>query len=269
MIDGIERRDFLLMASLAAAFRPARPRSRSPLDDRIDRIAAARHVEDGGVPRARRRARHLQGRPEHAPRIRRHERRRPQPITPDTIFTVASISKTVTATAMMKLVEQGRVELKAPVQKYLPDFRVAGRRRQPRRCTSGICSRTRRGGRGSSRPRTAASTRSRISRRPSCATCRSLRAPGAVWSYNNAGFALAGRRRSKSSPARTSTTRCATWSSRRSGMSRDVHAAAGRDHVSPRRSAIASRAAGRRSSGRFRRRRAHRRRRDDERSRTC
>jgi hypothetical protein len=32
----------------------------------------------------------------------------PQPITPDTIFALASISKTVTTTAMMRLVEQGR-----------------------------------------------------------------------------------------------------------------------------------------------------------------
>src|SRR6188472_2981248 len=49
----------------------------------------------------------------------------PQPITPDTIFALASISKTVTATAMMRLVEQGKVSLDDPVQKYLPDFKVA------------------------------------------------------------------------------------------------------------------------------------------------
>jgi CubicO group peptidase (beta-lactamase class C family) len=48
----------------------------------------------------------------------------PQPITPDTVFPIASISKTVVATAVMRLVEQGRVDLRAPVRRYLPDFRV-------------------------------------------------------------------------------------------------------------------------------------------------
>lgn len=48
----------------------------------------------------------------------------PQAVTPDTIFPVASISKTVTATAIMRLVEQGRIDLDAPVRKYLPDFKV-------------------------------------------------------------------------------------------------------------------------------------------------
>ena len=48
----------------------------------------------------------------------------PQPITPDTIFALASISKTVTTTAMMRLVEQGKVDLNAPVKRYLPDFKV-------------------------------------------------------------------------------------------------------------------------------------------------
>src|SRR6476469_9174432 len=48
----------------------------------------------------------------------------PQLITPDTIFALASISKTVTTTAMMRLVEQGKVDLSAPVRKYLPDFKL-------------------------------------------------------------------------------------------------------------------------------------------------
>ena len=48
----------------------------------------------------------------------------PQPVTPDTIFALASISKTVTTTAMMRLVEQGKVDLNAPVKRSLPDFKV-------------------------------------------------------------------------------------------------------------------------------------------------
>src|SRR5262245_23190948 len=48
----------------------------------------------------------------------------PLPVTDHTVFPIASISKTFAATAMMRLVEQGKVDLRAPVRKYLPDFRV-------------------------------------------------------------------------------------------------------------------------------------------------
>jgi len=45
----------------------------------------------------------------------------PLPVTADTIVPLASISKTVTATTMMRLVEQGQVDLREPVRKYFPD----------------------------------------------------------------------------------------------------------------------------------------------------
>ncbi|HZG67077.1 MAG TPA: serine hydrolase domain-containing protein, partial [Herpetosiphonaceae bacterium] len=48
-----------------------------------------------------------------------------RPVTPQTPFIVASISKSLTALAVMQLVEAGKVELDAPVQRYLPAFRVA------------------------------------------------------------------------------------------------------------------------------------------------
>jgi CubicO group peptidase (beta-lactamase class C family) len=46
-------------------------------------------------------------------------------ITGDTPFVIGSMSKTFTAMAVMQLVEQGRVDLDAPAQRYLPWFRVA------------------------------------------------------------------------------------------------------------------------------------------------
>jgi CubicO group peptidase (beta-lactamase class C family) len=46
-------------------------------------------------------------------------------ITPQTPFLLASVSKPLTALAIMQLVEAGKVELDAPVQRYVPDFRVA------------------------------------------------------------------------------------------------------------------------------------------------
>ena len=46
-------------------------------------------------------------------------------VTPQTPFVLASASKPLTALAIMQLVEAGKVELDAPVQRYLPTFRVA------------------------------------------------------------------------------------------------------------------------------------------------
>ncbi len=46
-----------------------------------------------------------------------------QPVQADSIFLLASISKPVTAGALMLLVEQGKVSLNDPVWRYLPEFR--------------------------------------------------------------------------------------------------------------------------------------------------
>jgi len=48
-----------------------------------------------------------------------------RPVTPQTPFLLASVSKPLTAAAVMQLVESGQVDLDAPVQRYVPDFRVA------------------------------------------------------------------------------------------------------------------------------------------------
>ena len=49
----------------------------------------------------------------------------PLPVDTDTLFQIGSTTKTFTGTAIMRLVEQGTLELEAPVRTYLPDFRVA------------------------------------------------------------------------------------------------------------------------------------------------
>jgi methyl acetate hydrolase len=43
-------------------------------------------------------------------------------ITPDTMTRIASMTKMVTTTAALQLVEQGRLDLDAPVEKYQPEF---------------------------------------------------------------------------------------------------------------------------------------------------
>lgn len=46
-------------------------------------------------------------------------------ITPDTPMPIGSLSKSITALAVMQLVEQGTVDLDTPVQAYLPEFVLA------------------------------------------------------------------------------------------------------------------------------------------------
>ena len=44
------------------------------------------------------------------------------PVTPDSVFLVASITKPVTVASLMLLVERGLVSLNDPVNRYLPQF---------------------------------------------------------------------------------------------------------------------------------------------------
>jgi CubicO group peptidase (beta-lactamase class C family) len=46
----------------------------------------------------------------------------PLPVDEDTLFQIGSTTKTFTATAAMRLVEQGKLALDEPVRSYLPDF---------------------------------------------------------------------------------------------------------------------------------------------------
>ena len=48
------------------------------------------------------------------------------PITPDSIFCVASIAKCFVASAIMQLVEQGKLNLDVPIIEYLPEFKLDG-----------------------------------------------------------------------------------------------------------------------------------------------
>src|SRR5687768_6676011 len=111
----MDRRQFLVLTSLASAVRPASLRGapQQP-DNRFDEI--------GALVTAKMSEYHVPG-----VALGLHKDGQtfirgfgvtnvddPQPISAETIFTIASISKTMAATAVMKLVEQGRADLKAP-----------------------------------------------------------------------------------------------------------------------------------------------------------
>lgn len=115
----------------------------------------------------------------------------PQPVTADTIFPIASISKTVTTTAIMRLVEQGKIDLNAPVQKYLPDFRVQDEEASRKVLVCHLLTHTP-GWEGQLTPEDWG-TQTLAHFVETMKDLPKLAEPGEVWSYNNAGFSVAGR----------------------------------------------------------------------------
>jgi CubicO group peptidase (beta-lactamase class C family) len=115
----------------------------------------------------------------------------PLPITTHTVFPIASISKTFAATAMMRLVEQGKVDLRAPVRTYLPEFRVQDEAVSRDVTIWNLLTHTS-GWEG----QVAGPDRGDDTLKNFVATITGLMQvapPGAAWSYNNAGFSVAGR----------------------------------------------------------------------------
>ena len=46
-----------------------------------------------------------------------------RPMQPDTVFAIASMTKPITSTALMILVDEGKVSIDDPVSKYVPEFK--------------------------------------------------------------------------------------------------------------------------------------------------
>ena len=125
-----------------------------------------------------------------------------KPMRTDTIFAVASMTKSLTASGVMVLLEDGRLLLSDPVEKHLPEFRGQMMVEQrdgdkvlavtkPSRPitiwdllthTSGV-----RGGWNSQRDKTLANTASEFAREPLEFE------PGTKFSYSNAGYGTLGR----------------------------------------------------------------------------
>jgi CubicO group peptidase (beta-lactamase class C family) len=115
----------------------------------------------------------------------------PLPITAHTVFPIASISKTFAATAMMRLVEQGKVDLRAPVRTYLPDFRVQDEAVSRAVTIWNLLTHTSGWeGQVSGPERGEDTLRNFVT---TIGGLMQLAPPGAAWSYNNAGFSVAGR----------------------------------------------------------------------------
>ena len=68
------------------------------------------------------------------------------PITPDTVFRIASMTKSFTALCILKLRDEGKLSLDDPAERYVPE--LAGLRyptADSPKLTLDTCSRTRRG----------------------------------------------------------------------------------------------------------------------------
>ncbi|QSE86145.1 serine hydrolase domain-containing protein [Rhodococcus koreensis] len=116
----------------------------------------------------------------------------PTPVDGDTLFRIGSTTKTFTGTTVMRLVDEGKVDLEAPIRQYLPDFAVADPEasatatvRQLLNHTSGwLGDDLQDFGRGDDAITKFVASMTRLPQKTS---------PGTVFAYNNAGLVVAGR----------------------------------------------------------------------------
>jgi CubicO group peptidase (beta-lactamase class C family) len=114
------------------------------------------------------------------------------PVTAHTLFPIASITKVYTATLAMQLVDDGLLDLDAPLGTYLPDFAVADER-----TTSGLTARhllTHTSGLDGDKEDSYGRGDDALARYvDSCAALGQVHALGATFSYCNSGFNILGR----------------------------------------------------------------------------
>ncbi len=116
----------------------------------------------------------------------------PLTVTDETLFQVGSISKTFTGTLLMRLVEQGKLDLGAPVRKYIPDFRVKDEQASAGATVKDLLTHT--GGWEGDLFHDTGSGDDALARMiPELLTLEQVAPLRSVWSYNNAGFYAAGR----------------------------------------------------------------------------
>ena len=119
----------------------------------------------------------------------------PLEVTDETLFQIGSTTKTFTATALMRMVDDGRLDLDAPLQKYLPDFSLANEEWARRVTPKHLLTHTGGwegdylsihpvGGRGRDALARAIEAMPRVPL---------LTPPGTLFFYNSVGFSVAGR----------------------------------------------------------------------------
>jgi CubicO group peptidase (beta-lactamase class C family) len=116
----------------------------------------------------------------------------PAAVLPDTLFQICSTTKTITATAVMVLVEAGSIDLDAPVRRYLPDLRLrdstVAEQVTPRQLLNHTAGWT-----GDYFSDTGRGEEALAKIVLEMAELEQVTPLGEIWSYNNAGFYLLGR----------------------------------------------------------------------------
>jgi CubicO group peptidase (beta-lactamase class C family) len=116
----------------------------------------------------------------------------PTPVTADTVFRVASTTKTFTGTTIMRLVERHRIDLDRTVRSYLPDFRTADPAASNRVTIRQVLNHSA-GWLGDFFLDTGAGDDAIAKYVAAMSQLPQLTAPGSTFAYNNAALALAGR----------------------------------------------------------------------------
>lgn len=116
----------------------------------------------------------------------------PVPVDGDSLFRIASTTKTFTGTAVMRLVERGRLDLDRTVRSYLPDFRTADPAASARVTVRQLLNHSP-GWLGDSFLDTGTGEDALARYVDAMAGLPQLTPPGTVFAYNNAAFSVAGR----------------------------------------------------------------------------
>ncbi|MHB8647613.1 MAG: serine hydrolase domain-containing protein [Thermomicrobiales bacterium] len=109
-----------------------------------------------------------------------------------TLYQIGSISKTFVGTMAMRLVEQGKLDLDAPLRTYLPDLTLADAEATERATMKHLLTHTG-GWVGDYFDDLGAGDDALAKMTVAMADVPQVAPLGTLWSYNNAGFALAGR----------------------------------------------------------------------------
>ena len=116
----------------------------------------------------------------------------PLPITEETLFEIASVSKTFLVTAIMRLVDAGKINLDAPIRKYLPELKLKDRAASEQVTMRHLLTHT--GGWLGDYFKDFGSGDDALEKMVDCMRHLPQVSPlGKIWSYNNSGFYLAGR----------------------------------------------------------------------------
>jgi CubicO group peptidase (beta-lactamase class C family) len=116
----------------------------------------------------------------------------PLPVDDETLFQIGSITKTFTGTAVMRLVEAGSLDLDEPVRTYLPELRLADEEVAQRVTTRHLLTHTG-GWEGDYFDDLGAGDDALARMVAAVAELPQVTPLSEIWSYNNAGFYIAGR----------------------------------------------------------------------------